>query len=131
MARTLHKIQSVRIAIPVGGAQRPLASALTTIAMGLGVALVVAVLVIYAVVDQSFRQGGEGYDLIVGAKGGQLQLVLNSVYYLSRTKSTRTTSCSPGIACCIHRRHHCIAECRPTAPTRSCSLSASNGCEGP
>jgi len=64
--------------------QRGLASALTAVSMGLGVALVVAVLVVYAVVDQSFRRGGEGYDLIVGAKGGQLQLVLNTVYYLSQ-----------------------------------------------
>ncbi len=64
--------------------QRALASTLTAISMGLGVALVVAVLVIHAVVDQSFRRGGEGYDLIVGHKGGRLQLVLNSIYYLSQ-----------------------------------------------
>ena len=51
--------------------------------MGLGVALVVAVLVVYGVVDQSFHRGGEGYDLIVGAKGGKEQLVLNTVFYLS------------------------------------------------
>jgi len=64
--------------------QRALASSLTAVSMGLGVALVVAVLVIHAVIDQSFRRGGEGYDLIVGHKGGRLQLVLNSVYYLSQ-----------------------------------------------
>jgi putative ABC transport system permease protein len=63
--------------------QRRLASALTAISMGLGVALVVAVLVVYAVIYQAFHRGGEGYDLIVGAKGGELDLVLNGVYYLS------------------------------------------------
>jgi putative ABC transport system permease protein len=52
--------------------------------MALGVALVVAVLVIYGVVYQSFHRGGEGYDLIVGAKGSKEQLVLNTVYYLSQ-----------------------------------------------
>ncbi len=52
--------------------------------MGLGVALVVAVLVVYGVVSQSFHRGGEGYDLIVGAKGGKEQLVLNTVFYLSQ-----------------------------------------------
>jgi putative ABC transport system permease protein len=62
--------------------QRRLASALTALSMGLGVALVVAVLVVYAVVSQSFHRGGEGYDLIVGPKGGDLELVLNAVYYL-------------------------------------------------
>ena len=57
---------------------------LTVVSMGLGVALVVAVLVVYGVVEQSFHRGGEGYDLIVGAKGGQEQLVLNTVFYLSQ-----------------------------------------------
>jgi putative ABC transport system permease protein len=57
---------------------------LTVMSMGLGVALVVTVLVVYGVVDQSFHRGGEGYDLIVGAKGGREQLVLNTVFYLSQ-----------------------------------------------
>ena len=57
---------------------------LTILSMGLGVALVVTVLVVYGVVQQSFNRGGEGYDLIVGAKGGREQLVLNTVFYLSQ-----------------------------------------------
>ena len=57
---------------------------MTVVSMGLGVALVVAVLVVYGVVYQSFHRGGEGYDLIVGAKGGREQLVLNTVFYLSQ-----------------------------------------------
>jgi putative ABC transport system permease protein len=56
---------------------------LTAFSMGLGVALVVSVLVVYGVVSQSFHRGGEGYDLIIGAKGGKEQLVLNTVFYLS------------------------------------------------
>jgi putative ABC transport system permease protein len=64
--------------------QRALPSTLTVLSMGLGVALVVAVLVVYGVVDQSFHRGAEGYDLIVGAKGGKEQLVLNTVFYLSQ-----------------------------------------------
>ena len=64
--------------------QRALVSTLTIVSMGLGVALVVAVLVVYGVVSQSFHRGGEGYDLIVGAKGGKEQLVLNTVFYLSQ-----------------------------------------------
>ena len=52
--------------------------------MALGVALVVAVLVVYGVVEQLVRQGpAEGFDMIVGAKGSKLQLVLNTVYHLS------------------------------------------------
>jgi putative ABC transport system permease protein len=63
--------------------QRSLASALTAFAMGLGVALVVAVLVIHSVVDQSFKRGSQGYDLIVGAKGSSLTLVLSTVFHLN------------------------------------------------
>jgi putative ABC transport system permease protein len=64
--------------------QRALISTLTVVSMGLGVALVVTVLVVYGVVYQSFHRGGEGYDLIIGAKGGREQLVLNTVFYLSQ-----------------------------------------------
>jgi putative ABC transport system permease protein len=63
--------------------QRAFVSMLTALSMGLGVALVVSVLVVYGVVAQSFHRGGEGYDLIIGAKGGKEQLVLNTVFYLS------------------------------------------------
>ena len=47
--------------------------------------LVVAVLSIHGVVSESFRSNASlGYNLIVGAKGGSLQLTLNTVYYLSQ-----------------------------------------------
>lgn len=64
--------------------QRTLASGLTAFSMGMGVALVVTVLVIHGVISQSFRRGAQGYDLIVGAKGSSLQLVLNTVFHLSQ-----------------------------------------------
>jgi putative ABC transport system permease protein len=52
--------------------------------MALGVMLVVCVLSIHGVIAQSFRNNANlGYNLIVGAKGGALQLTLNSVFYLS------------------------------------------------
>jgi putative ABC transport system permease protein len=64
--------------------QRGLASALTSLSMALGVMLVVAVLLIMGVVSESFRSNSSlGYNMIIGAKGGRLQLVLNTVYYLS------------------------------------------------
>ncbi len=63
--------------------QRSLASSLTALSMALGVALVVAVLVIHSVISRSFSKGAEGFDVIVGAKGSKLQLVLNTVYHLS------------------------------------------------
>ena len=65
--------------------QRPLQSALTALSLALGVALVVATLVVSGVVQRAFAAGaGLGYNMIVGAKGSPLQLVLNSVYLISR-----------------------------------------------
>lgn len=65
--------------------RRSLASALTGLSMALGVMLVVAVLLIHGIISESFRNNSSlGYNLIVGAKGGRLQLVLNTVFYLSQ-----------------------------------------------
>ncbi len=67
---------------------RRLASGLTALSIGLGVALVVGVMVIHGVVSQTFRRSGEGYDLIVGAKGSRLELVLNTVYHIGKPVGT-------------------------------------------
>jgi putative ABC transport system permease protein len=65
--------------------QRLLTSGLTALSLALGVALVVATLVTGRLVNQAFESGsGLGFNMIVGAKGSPLQLVLNSVYFISR-----------------------------------------------
>lgn len=65
--------------------QRGLASSLTGFSMALGVMLVVAVLVLHGVITNSFMNNSSlGYNIVVGAKGGRLDLVLNTVYYLAR-----------------------------------------------
>ena len=66
--------------------QRALASSLTGFSMALGVAMVVAVMVIKGVISQSFEEGGKsvGYHLVVGAKGGREQLVLSTVFLVSK-----------------------------------------------
>lgn len=63
--------------------QRALASALTAFSVALGVMLMVAVLVIYSVLGNTFSQNSFGYDLIVGPKGSPLQLVLSTVYHVN------------------------------------------------
>lgn len=60
--------------------QRKLASLLTALSVSLGVMLMVVVLVISGAVDSAFNQRSVAYDLIVGAKGSSLQLVMSSVY---------------------------------------------------
>jgi putative ABC transport system permease protein len=62
--------------------QRALATWLTGASVMLGVALVVAILLIKQGVQQRFEQGTLGYEMVVGAKGSPLQLVLNTVYNL-------------------------------------------------
>ena len=65
--------------------QRALASSLTAFSMALGVMLLVAVLSIHGVIERSFQNNANlGYNMIMGAKGGKLQLTLNTVYYLSQ-----------------------------------------------
>ena len=65
--------------------QRWLASMLTMISMALGVMLVVGVLLMSGIVTESFRSNASlGYNMIVGANGGDLQMTLNTVYYLSK-----------------------------------------------
>ncbi len=69
--------------------QRGLASFLTALSMAIGVALVVMVLTIHGVVAENFKSGSSlGYNMIVGARGGPLQLVLNTVFYLSKPVQT-------------------------------------------
>jgi len=60
--------------------QRRVASLLTSLSIGLGVMLMVLVLVIAGAVEIAFTQRSIGYDLIVGPKGSDLQLVLSAVY---------------------------------------------------
>lgn len=60
--------------------QRLLSSSLTGLSVALGVALMVAVIIINGVVTKMFNQSGTGYDLIIGPKGSELQLVLSTVY---------------------------------------------------
>jgi len=64
--------------------QRALASSLTALSMALGVAAMIAVIVIYGVTVKQFEQNAQGYHLIVGSKGGSLQLVLSTVYYVGQ-----------------------------------------------
>lgn len=64
--------------------QRALASTLTALSIALGVAVMIAVIVIHSVTVRQFSQDAQGYHLIVGGKGGELQLVLSTVYHIGQ-----------------------------------------------
>lgn len=60
--------------------QRSLATVLTAVSIALGVGLVILILTLREEVERSFSQRSVGYEMLVGAKGSPLQLVLNTVY---------------------------------------------------
>ena len=62
--------------------QRSLATTLTAISVALAVALTVAIVHIKRGMEQRFQQSTLGYEMVVGAKGSPLQLVLNTVFNL-------------------------------------------------
>jgi putative ABC transport system permease protein len=64
--------------------QRALASTLTALSMALGVAVTIAVILIHSVAVRQFSQDAQGYHVIVGGKGGALQLVLSTVYHIDK-----------------------------------------------
>jgi putative ABC transport system permease protein len=62
--------------------QRALASSLTALSMALGVAVMIAVILIHSVTVRQFEEDARGYHVIVGGRGGALQLVLSTVYHV-------------------------------------------------
>lgn len=65
--------------------QRALSTWLTLLSVLLGVGLAVAILVIRREGAAIFGQTDYGYDVLVGAKGSPLQLVLNTVYHIDKS----------------------------------------------
>ena len=61
---------------------RPLMTLLTTLLVALGMATVVIVTLVTGQFDERLRRDAAGIDLVVGAKGSPLQLVLSGVYHL-------------------------------------------------
>src|SRR5215207_11590897 len=65
--------------------QRALSTWLTLLAVLLGSALAVAVLILQRESRALFTQSDFGYDLIVGSKGSPMQLVLNTTYHVDKS----------------------------------------------
>jgi putative ABC transport system permease protein len=64
--------------------QRALSSSLTALSVALGIMLVVSVLVIKSVVDDTFTQRSVGVSLLVGPRGSDLGNVLSAVYRIGK-----------------------------------------------
>jgi putative ABC transport system permease protein len=65
--------------------QRALSTWLTLLSVMLGVALVVAILILRREGNALFGQTDYGYDVLVGVKGSPLQLTLNTVYHIDKS----------------------------------------------
>ncbi|MEL6393481.1 MAG: ABC transporter permease, partial [Bacteroidota bacterium] len=61
---------------------RPLQSSLSVLLLALGVGLVVILLLLQGQLNQNFDRNLAGVDLILGAKGSPLQMVMSSMYQL-------------------------------------------------
>ena len=64
--------------------QRALSSSLTALSVALGVMLMVSVLVINSVVDDTFNQRSVGVSLLIGPRGSDLGNVLSAVYRIGK-----------------------------------------------
>lgn len=61
---------------------RPYSAALTIILFAVGVALTSFLLLVGNALDEGFKKNIKGIDMVIGAKGSPLQLILASVYHI-------------------------------------------------
>jgi putative ABC transport system permease protein len=62
--------------------QHALSTAITVLSVALASGLVMAVFAIKSQTYDAFTGGSNGFDAVLGARGSQLQLVLNTVFHL-------------------------------------------------
>ncbi|NVJ85908.1 MAG: ABC transporter permease [Algoriphagus sp.] len=61
---------------------RPLTTGLNVFLLSLGLAIITVLLLVQDQFEKKMTQDAEGIDLVVGAKGSPLQLILSSVYHV-------------------------------------------------
>ncbi|EAZ81016.1 ABC transporter permease [Algoriphagus machipongonensis] len=61
---------------------RPLATGLNVLLLALGLAIITVLLLMQEQLEKKMNQDAEGIDLVVGAKGSPLQLILSGVYHI-------------------------------------------------
>lgn len=70
------------LVIRKGLRQHAFSTVITSLCVALGTGLVMAVFMISAQSTRAFQGGAAGFDAVLGARGSQLQLVLNAVFHL-------------------------------------------------
>src|SRR6185436_8614918 len=61
---------------------RPLQTALSLLLLALGVATIVVLLLVVSQLEHRMGRDAQGIDLVVGAKGSPMQLILSGTYHL-------------------------------------------------
>jgi putative ABC transport system permease protein len=61
---------------------RPLNTALSLILLSLGVATIVLLVLVVSQLEERMNQDARGIDLVVGAKGSPMQLILSGIYHV-------------------------------------------------
>ena len=61
---------------------RPLNTALSLILLALGVATIVLLILVVGQAEERMKRDARGIDLVVGAKGSPMQLILSGIYHL-------------------------------------------------
>ena len=65
--------------------QHAVSTIITAIGVALGCGLLMSVFALQQQTEDAFTAGNTGFDAVVGARGSQLQLVLNSVFHLEQS----------------------------------------------
>jgi putative ABC transport system permease protein len=77
---------------------RPLQTALSLLLLALGVGTIVAALLVVSQLEERMGRDARGIDLVVGAKGSPMQLILSGIYHLDAPTGNIPLSASQAIA---------------------------------
>jgi putative ABC transport system permease protein len=91
-------------------ADRPLTSALNVLLLAISVAMLVLLMQVSRQAEQRFERDVAGIDLVVGAKGSPLQLILSAVFHVDQP-----TGNIPAASLDLLRRDRAVARAVPLA----------------
>ncbi|NBC87308.1 MAG: ABC transporter permease, partial [Bacteroidetes bacterium] len=90
--------------------QRPFSTLLNVLILALGIATIVVLLLVSDRVEQNLTRNADGIDLVVGAKGSPLQLILSSVYHIDAPTGNISVAEAEGLM-----ENRAVAEAMPLA----------------
>jgi len=90
--------------------ERPLATGLNLLLLALGVATITVMLLVTAQVEERLQRDVRGIDLVVGAKGSPMQLILSAVFHLDAPTGNISLSAAHEVA-----KHPMVRQAIPIA----------------